>query len=1118
MREKLLSTTSPLRKLWMLLVMMLATASSFAQVDWPQLPLRVATNEANIFDATIPSAYQFTPEKSGVLTIWSQDVVLHVYSALNAEGNDVNYETQVSNFANGSSYTEQDVTFSKKTVSNVEAGKTYYVVSGKGFSKTNKFLALMEGDVTELKLIDITQPEGKMFNITDERDGQVELEFNLPATADQWAYLKVGNYPLEPENGKVETRPDPNTGKLVFKLKDLLTQWMEAGHYTSDDNVTLSISGICAKSNSGIKYGTDGKMTLTWKAPVKPHMNTKITAPNPFLSYWLPGDQKGILVLEFDYPLMTKENGQTARVSMNMGSADMGDAWQGELPAEKISVDGNKLYVDFTGIRRTYEDLGLVNKWTSINIKVNYILMEDGTMCFNPNAGNYGSVALTCTFQEYKSDLAFEFTPANDATLTKNYFKVYFSDKTAYTFKGVRYSYQDLQDNKWQEDVTEGITSVEEGDNGIEYTIPVPEKVKNGKNIRISFLDALANDGMDHTFSIRYNPGPELVGDLVPVKASLADNSVVTSFKGIALTFDEKVNINELDGNVATFYDKSANYKETQAEMTVSEDGKTVTFNADLVDTHQYEFYVNYYAIVNDEYIQTEGKYGRYIPGYTLNFTVASQYNNYEFAADPVVGATVRELSVISCTTKPGADSYTQAISNKHDDESYQHVEDEKGVKVTDCTLEDIPDGFAIKLAEPITKTGTYTVVLGPNTYVAGEGHGQQPNETEVRMTYTVKAPAQPVIEVVSSDPASESKVESISEIIIEFSENVNAEADAQVMLVNKTNYQTFYGELAVSPKMPTKAIVMFDEPITAEGTYTLILPEGIVGDDEWYQSYGETGKINVQTNLYFTIGGSTPGGDNAWTTDPADGSTVSSLHEIHVWNNTVTDMVGGSGKIVVKKDGVELEKIADTSWGTDLNELIISTSKEYTEDGVYTFEVPEGFFLDGSGNSLPAVTFTYTIGNGGGDEPATSDWRTDPADGSTVTSIKKIHVWNNTVTDMVGGSGKIVVKKDGVELEKIADTSWGTDLNELIISTSKEYTEDGVYTFEVPEGFFLDGSGNSLPAVTFTYIISTGTGIDGIAADAENAKVYSVDGIAVKNADRRGLYIINGKKVVTKK
>ena len=223
---------------------------------------------------------------------------------------------------------------------------------------------------------------------------------------------------------------------------------------------------------------------------------------------------------------------------------------------------------------------------------------------------------------------------------------------------------------------------------------------------------------------------------------------------------------------------------------------------------------------------------------------------------------------------------------------------------------------------------------------------------------------------------------------------------------------------------------------------------------------------------------------------------------------------------ITVKKDGEQIARV-DAQYDDDcFNVTDFHIYFDATEEGVYTFEVPEGYFLDASGSARPAFTLTYTIGNGQQD---TSDWTTDPEDGSNVESLHEIHVWNTTVSEMACGSGKVVVKRDGVELETIADASWGNDMNELIITTSTTYTEKGTYTFEVPEGFFLDGNGNALPAVIFTYHIG-GTGINGFAATEGKVTVYSADGkCLLKNADAnmlkalRGLYIVNGKKSVLK-
>ena len=1125
MKEKLLSfVKGSLHRMCLLIVMVLAGAGAYAQdaQGWKTLKLNTLYNENNIFG--VDDKYKFTPETDGTLVVWAQDYPVKVYAEMNADGTDVNYESNCSSFSYGTTATIQNVTFGKKETAQVKAGTTYYLTGGKGFSRDKKFIAVME-TITELTF-ECDQPLGGMFDITDQRDGQAILTFNLPVTSDQWAYLKVGNYPQDPENGKVEVRSGNNTEQLILNIKEYLTVWKEEGRYKAGDPVTLTLTGVKSRGENPLVYGTDGTLVLKWTAPGDLHKNTAIKAPDPFLSYWLPGDERGIMVLDFDYPLMTMEDGQTATVSFTIGSADMGDAYQEQLPQDKISVDGQKLYIDFTGVRRTYADMGLVNKWESISIKVNYIKMEDGTMCFSPSAGNYGSVSTECTFEEYKSDIQAEFTPADGATLTDNFFKVYFSDKKALTFSGVRVTYQTQDDIKNQTDITEGITSTDAGRNAIEYTIPLTADIVAGKNVRISFLNQVSNDGFDHDFNVRYNPGPELINDLEPTSVSVADNAIIDSFDKLTLTFDEDVNIRTLEGGVLSLLitDLTTNAK-VDAEITAEGKTVTVTPSSPLINTHKYDIYINHEVIVNNEYIETNGKYGRYMNGKDINFTFFKDYATYDFMTDPIAGSTVRELSVIKCTQKEGTDSYNNAISITRQEGKEVYVIDSNRKRVTTCKIEDnIVSGFTLTLENPITTSGEYTVVIEDSVYVTGEGFGQEKNASPVYLKYTVLAAPQAVITVESSDPANESTVESLSQVMIEFSEEVYGK-DETVYFFDPVNYVQYPATFQVNPKNRKVAMVSLAEPITEAGNYRLTLEEGVVGDQAWNDSGYMTGKVNVGTTLFFTVGSGSQGGDDSqWKTDPENGSTVTSLKTIHVWNTTVSEMGCGSGKITVKRDGVELEKISDTSYGVDWNELIISTSVEYTENGTYTFEAPEGFFVDGSGNALPAVTFTYTIGNGGG--AVTSDWKTDPADGSTVTSLKTIHVWNTTVPEMGCGSGKITVKRDGVELEKISDTSYGVDWNELIISTSVEYTENGTYTFEAPEGFFVDGSGNALPAVTFTYYIGEAAGIDNINADADGkVNVYSLDGKTVKmNATNdelkslRGIYIINGKKVIRRK
>ena len=535
--------------------------------------------------------------------------------------------------------------------------------------------------------------------------------------------------------------------------------------------------------------------------------------------------------------------------------------------------------------------------------------------------------------------------------------------------------------------------------------------MKAGKNIRVTFIDQVTNDGFEKNFTVRYNPGPELVYDLEAASSNIKEGDIVSSAEKIVLTFDEDVFVNTIDYNETSSVQPVSIFDGTvnkNISATITAEGKTVTITPAIAfkDNHTYDVNINFGVIVNKEFLKTNGKYGRTMTGTTISFTVSSQYENYPFAASPLVGYTVNELSVIECTTKPGVDQNTMAISPTRRDDRFAYVLDASNNKVTDCKIKDIVDGFSINLENAITTPGEYTVVLEDSTFNMGEGYTVTTNEEKVEMKYNVVAAPQPVLSA-TPNPANESKVESINVITLTFDEEVYAD-EVDIDILNRTDYTVYHAVLQINPKNRTYGEIRVDNEITAEGTYTIVIPEGSFGDKTWFDNDMQTGRTNENIILYYTIGGTTPGG-------------------------------------------------------------------------------------------------------------GTSDWKTDPADGSTVTSIKTIHVWNLTVTEMGGGSGKVTVKRDGVELEKIADASWGTDWNELIITTSKEYTEDGVYTFEVPEGFFLDGSGNALPAVTFTYYIGAGSGISNITVDSENAAVYTIDGVKT-NINRNGLYIINGKKVSVKK
>lgn len=118
-----------------ILLVLLSFIGLSAHAEWIPVDLDKLYDEPNIWNNQ--TDFLFTPTESGVLTIWSQDAVMHVYAALNTDGSDVDYETQISSFGYAS-YTYEGISFSKRTTSNVEAGKKNTISwAERGLAKTS---------------------------------------------------------------------------------------------------------------------------------------------------------------------------------------------------------------------------------------------------------------------------------------------------------------------------------------------------------------------------------------------------------------------------------------------------------------------------------------------------------------------------------------------------------------------------------------------------------------------------------------------------------------------------------------------------------------------------------------------------------------------------------------------------------------------------------------------------------------------------------------------------------------------------------------------------------------------------------------------------------------------
>ncbi len=1143
MKEKLLSiSTRQWLRLCALLALVVTSVSASAAVDWKTFETEKTYN----FSTSSDTYYQYTPSADGVLYIYYSAIAPGVYAQCDDNGPVTGYTDEDGLFVNydlsGFSWYRQDYNgtfYSSCRETSVKAGTTYYILAPESWSG-GTYIGHFE-DVNELKLTGQNFESGKVFDITDTRYGQLVLDFNLNAAADQWAYLKVGNYPSEAnkEAGRIETRSNVNTGSLIFNLKDSLVSWMNKGYYSGGETLTLSITGIHAKTDESIKYGTDGALTLSFIAPGKGHKLVSSSVPDPLYSYYAEGDTAALLKLVFDYPVATGAD-QQAKVTFNIGYADQSDAYQENISSDKITANGDTLFVDFSGKLRSFAAMGLKSQYSTCRIVVSNVTMEDGTMASTDgaHAGTYSFSSVAFEEKNY-AGIKPEFTPESGETLTSD-LKVYFSDAAAYSFTGVRFTYQDADDHKYQYDVTEGITSEASGRSGIEYTIPLTDAIISGKNVRLSFLGLTCADGIDHgniAEDVKFNPGNELTADLLPTASTIADGAVTTT-SALVLTFGENTYIHTPEGRQqAIITDLTTGKVLPLKAVSHPRDLKKVqvTSTESLKTTHKYSITISEAVIVDEQYDTTGGKYGKYMPEKTWTFTYYKNKGAYDFITDPIEGSTLNEISTIRCTSDPTKSEDTSWIGfNSGTGEAYEawalQINGTDTVKVQQATLTggDNNDGFVLTFDPAITTPGTYTICIGDSVYSLGTGFNAEVKDSKVYFSYTViEAPTAEIS--VSVDPENESTLQSLSTIRLTADETIYVNT-TPVTVYNRAERKSYTATLAADPTNGNMAVITLDKELTAEenaGDYTIDIPSGVFGDQTWYDNDLMTGRTNEPFTLYYTLGAETPEG-SIFTTDPEAGSTVASLQHIVISvGDGTTDYMPADGKVsITAPDGTVIynddpSAIWPENWDDPVYQYEVNLDEAATTPGVYTMTIPDGYFLDSNGEPVTGTTITWTID---GDTPETNIFTTDPADGSTVASLQHIVISiGDGTTDYMQADGKVsITAPDGTVIynddpSAIWPDNWDDPVYQYEINLDEAATTPGVYTMTIPDGYFLDSNGDPVTGTTITWTVSEEAGINGVTEETADGKAYTISGIRVDAKTAKGIVIIGGKKVLKK-
>ena len=384
--------------------------------------------------------------------------------------------------------------------------------------------------------------------------------------------------------------------------------------------------------------------------------------------------------------------------------------------------------------------------------------------------------------------------------------------------------------------------------------------------------------------------------------------------------------------------------------------------------------------------------------------------------------------------------------------------------------------------------------------------------------------------EVTMVDPAPDATVEKISTIKFGYADGIQASWFDNITILDKTR-NVVAKSVDVTSVIPEgeegnwdyivkEVVVSFNNEITENGTYTVVVPEGMFNLDLTAQGF------NVKSNREATFNITVDNGDNPMPSinvsiDPVPGE-VASLKDFDLIFNDANEAGWGDGFPTLTYPDGTVVKIKNQDFGAEWNELILSLDEEITAPGEYILTLPAASVnLDGTPTDKD-YSFVYTIA-----EADNEKYTVTPEVGN-VTSLQTIDVIFDSHSEISFGSGNPSLT-DAAGNSYTVNEGWGPDwniLNWARFTIAEEITAEGTYTLTLPAGHINYEDGNSnVKDIKFTWTIGNATAISNIFAAEGNVEIYNANGQLVKRGDASAIktlapnkmYIINGKKVIIK-
>lgn len=828
-----------------------------------------------------------------------------------------------------------------------------------------------------------------------------------------------------------ESKPisfNTNGNSLYFEVKQPIYELMKAGKLTEGQEFSIRISGIHEDGEESNVYGENGQLTQSFVCGAKPVAlvsSTNFSNDHAFRSFWTKGDADGLVTLTFDGNIKVGEK----KISLTYSDTSSGaEASAKYVEYPPFTVNGNELVIDLTDKERTPQTmLGINTVYDNMLLSVSNVCDEAGNPVYTTSTGSRGSYNRSMPYSIETVNANTQITPENGSMLgdTKQ-IEIFATDYKKFSFTGAKFAYTDATDNSRKSVTVAKAACTETPDADIEgaYTlnIPVPAEVRGQKDINLSLTDLKAADGKDYSalFSAKYNGFTVLdmtyqaSATAAPVTLRGAELGELVSDAPIVIT----TNRDEVTGNDSISYvtyditdltpvegDEPAIVTTTHIERTEG----TTAWQGEVVGVNNTKLYLGHtYRVVVTGYQQIDKFFNPYrdiaVGSDTLYFKGSQA--DYEYSDVQLESLTPDDHAISSSdefklTLKfdglakivmdetgiaggmmsnfKGFDKYEAVDAN---DEGYANqwnlimnpttaaALDDRSITINIAAVDQSDRRIRGNKGNRETTLFSYDFTLEYNgaelTVVPTQG-GTQGEDLDSLYQFDVTATDVIALGALNLNEAHVFNMLNTIDVPVVAAKFIYDDATTQEIAdyIENVSYEAAvekYGEEATRNAYltSTKTVrLTLEQPIKEEGGYTLYIPAQYFTVGEQFE-----GVVNKAYEGFFTVKGATEPIEVNYTTDPADGSKVESLGKVAItFTDYEEDGVGlGSGMVTIKRNGEEIARV-DVEFDDALyNKFYIPVNQ--TAEGVYTIEIPAGYFCTPEGDDMPAITLEYSIGD----------------------------------------------------------------------------------------------------------------------------------------------------------